>query len=79
MIKHILKEGPEGTYHRRGDVEEWRINPYEVTTTNYKELFDDNYTGLSIATQNLVKFKEHCDEKQVNCYILNMPEVYFEK
>ena len=40
MIKHILKEGPEGTYHRRGDVEEWRINPYEVTTTNYKELFD---------------------------------------
>ena len=40
LIKTILKEGPEGTYHREGDVEEWRINPYEVTTNNYRELLD---------------------------------------
>tara|TARA_R110002012_G_C11664013_1_gene612489 strand:+ start:954 stop:1382 length:429 start_codon:yes stop_codon:yes gene_type:complete len=40
IIRQILKEGPEGTYHREGDVEEWRINPYEMTTNNYKELLD---------------------------------------
>ena len=40
LIRKVLMEEQKGTYHRRGDVEEWRINPYEVTTTNYKELFD---------------------------------------
>ena len=42
----------------------------------YKELFDDNYSGLLIAKQNLMKFKEHCDEKKVNCYIVNMPDIH---
>ena len=36
----ILKEHKKGTYHRSGDVEEWRINPYEVQTDNYKEIVD---------------------------------------
>ena len=38
LIKGILKEENKGTYHRSGDVEEWRINPYEMETTDYKEL-----------------------------------------
>jgi hypothetical protein len=40
IIKKILKEEQKGTYHRSGDVEEWRINPYEVETDNYKEIID---------------------------------------
>tara|TARA_R110000824_G_scaffold309363_3_gene496727 strand:+ start:685 stop:1116 length:432 start_codon:yes stop_codon:yes gene_type:complete len=45
LIKKILQEQeeetpPKGTYHREGDVEEWRINPYEFNTTNYKEMLD---------------------------------------
>tara|TARA_R110000824_G_scaffold139354_1_gene304394 strand:+ start:19 stop:447 length:429 start_codon:yes stop_codon:yes gene_type:complete len=38
LIKKVLRETQKGTYHRRGDVEEWRINPYEVKVDNYKEL-----------------------------------------
>jgi len=40
LIKKVLRETPKGTYHREGDVEEWRINPYEIETDNYKELLD---------------------------------------
>ena len=40
LIKKVLRETHQGTYHREGDVEEWRINPYEVETDNYKELMD---------------------------------------
>jgi len=44
LIKKILIEEQKGTYHREGDVEEWRINPYEKTTTDLKEFlsFIDN-------------------------------------
>ena len=37
LIKKILREEQKGTYHREGDVEEWRINPYERKTTDLKE------------------------------------------
>ena len=40
LIKKVLRETHKGTYHRRGDVEEWRINPYELKTDNYKEILD---------------------------------------
>ena len=40
LIKKILREDQHGTYHRSGDVEEWRISPYEYSTKNYKELID---------------------------------------
>ena len=40
MIKKILKEDQQGTYHRSGDVEEWRINPYEIETSKIEEIFD---------------------------------------
>tara|TARA_R110000824_G_scaffold266851_1_gene455871 strand:- start:33 stop:461 length:429 start_codon:yes stop_codon:yes gene_type:complete len=40
LIYKILRETQKGTYHRRGDVEEWRINPYELKTDSYKELLD---------------------------------------
>ena len=40
LIKKVLRETHKGTYHRRGDVEEWRINPYELKTVNNKELLD---------------------------------------
>ena len=40
LIVKILKEEQKGTYHREGDVEEWRINPYDIQTNNYKELLD---------------------------------------
>jgi len=36
----ILREHKKGTYHRSGDVEEWRINPYEFKTKNHNELLD---------------------------------------
>ena len=37
LIKKILIEEQKGTYHREGDVEEWRINPYQQTTSDLKE------------------------------------------
>ena len=40
LIRKVLRETHKGTYHRRGDVEEWRINPYELQTDNYKEILD---------------------------------------
>ena len=40
LIKKILKEEHKGTYHRRGDVEEWRTNPYAFKTNDYKEMLD---------------------------------------
>lgn len=40
FIKKVLRETHHGSYHREGDVEEWRINPYEVETDNYKEMID---------------------------------------
>ena len=40
LIKKVLKEHRKGTYHREGDVEEWRINPYELETDNYKEMVE---------------------------------------
>ena len=44
LIKRILREEQKGTYHREGDIEEWRINPYEKETTDLKEFlsFIDN-------------------------------------
>lgn len=42
----------------------------------YKKLFDDNYTGISIAKQSLIRLKEQCDEKKINCYIVNMPDIH---
>jgi len=38
LIRRILMEEQKGTYHRSGDVEEWRINPYEYKTTDYRDL-----------------------------------------
>ena len=38
LIKRILREEQKGTRHQEGDVVEWRINPYEMKTNNYKEL-----------------------------------------
>ena len=38
LIRRILRETHKGTYHREGDVEEWRINPYELETDNYIDL-----------------------------------------
>ena len=43
LIKKVLRETHQGTYHREGDVEEWRINPYEVETDNYKEIIQAIY------------------------------------
>ena len=57
LIKRILREEQKGTYHRRGDVEEWRINPYELNTNNYKELIEaidnlpDTIESLTIPTE----------------------------
>ena len=38
LIKKVLRETHKGTYHREGDVEEWRINPYEHHTKDYRDL-----------------------------------------
>ena len=38
LIRKVLMEEQKGTYHRSGDVEEWRTNPYEYQTTNYMDL-----------------------------------------
>ena len=57
LIIKILKEEHKGTYHREGDVEEWRINPYEVETDNYKEIvaaidkLPDTIDELTIPTE----------------------------
>ena len=57
LIKKVLRETHKGTYHREGDVEEWRINPYEVKTNNYKEIVDaidklpDTIDELTIPTE----------------------------
>jgi len=54
LIKKVLKEHRKGTYHREGDVEEWRINPYEFKTDSYKEMIDavdklpDNIKSIDI-------------------------------
>ena len=57
LIKKILRETQKGTYHRRGDVEEWRINPYEVSVDNYVELLNavnklpDTIESITIPTE----------------------------
>lgn len=57
LIKKVLKEYRKGTYHREGDVEEWRINPYVIETDNYKELMEainnlpDTIKSLTIPTE----------------------------
>jgi len=57
LIKKVLRETHKGTYHREGDVEEWRINPYELKTDNYKEALNaidnlpDTIEELSIPTE----------------------------
>ena len=57
LIKKVLRETNKGTYHREGDVEEWRINPYELKTDNYKEALNaidklpDTIEELSIPTE----------------------------
>ena len=57
LIKRILREEQKGTRHQEGDVVEWRINPYEVKTDNYKELLDavdklpDTIDELTIPTE----------------------------
>ena len=57
LIKKVLMEIHKGTYHREGDVEEWRINPYEVETDNYKEIvaaidkLPDTIDELTIPTE----------------------------
>ena len=57
LIKKILRETQKGTYHRSGDVEEWRINPYEVKVNNYTELLDavnklpDTIESITIPTE----------------------------
>jgi len=57
LIKKVLRETQKGTYHRRGDVEEWRINPYEHKTKDYMDLIKaidklpDTIEGLTLPTQ----------------------------
>jgi len=57
LIKKVLRETHQGTYHREGDVEEWRINPYVIETDNYKELMEainnlpDTIESLTIPTE----------------------------
>ena len=38
LIKRILREEQKGTRHQEGDVVEWRINPYEHHTKDYRDL-----------------------------------------
>ena len=53
----LLRESHKGTYHRSGDVEEWRINPHELKTDNYKDVLNaidnlpDTIEELSIPTE----------------------------
>ena len=57
LIKKVLRETHKGTYHREGDVEEWRINPYEHQTKDYKDLIKaidklpDTIEGLTLPTE----------------------------
>lgn len=57
LIKKILRETHKGTYHREGDVEEWRINPYEYQTNDYRDLIKaveklpDTIDELTIPTE----------------------------
>tara|TARA_R110000744_G_scaffold67860_7_gene138299 strand:- start:1459 stop:1887 length:429 start_codon:yes stop_codon:yes gene_type:complete len=57
LIKKILRETQKGTYHRSGNVEEWRINPYVVKVDNYMELLDavnklpDTIKSITIPTE----------------------------
>jgi len=48
----------------------------ENLSNYYKKLFDDSYVGLSVAKQNLVKLKDQCEKKKINCYIVNMPDLH---
>ena len=57
LIKKILRQTQKGTYHRSGDVEEWRINPYEHKTKDYMDLIKaieklpDTIDGITIPTE----------------------------
>lgn len=42
----------------------------------YRVLFDENYIGFKESKQNLIKLKKHCDLKNMNCYIVNMPDIH---
>ena len=57
LIKKVLRETHKGTYHREGDIEEWRINPYEHKTKDYRDLIKaidklpDTIDGLTLPTE----------------------------
>ena len=57
LIRKVLRETQKGTYHREGDREEWRINPYEHKTKDYRDLIKaidklpDTIDGLTLPTE----------------------------
>jgi len=42
----------------------------------YKKLYEDDYDGYLLAKDNLIKLKKHCDFNNINCYIINMPDIH---
>ncbi len=42
----------------------------------YKELYDDDNKGFKIAVQSLKKIQNHCKSNNINCIIVNTPDIH---
>ena len=42
----------------------------------YRELYDDDNNGFKIAFQSLKKIQKHCKSNNINCIIVNTPDIH---
>jgi lysophospholipase L1-like esterase len=42
----------------------------------YRELYDDDNKGFKIAVQSLKKIQNHCKSNNINCIIVNTPDIH---
>lgn len=61
----------------------WKlINSYKSNLSKenlvdyYKKLYENDFIGYKIAKENLIRINNHCKIKNINCYLVNMPDIH---
>tara|TARA_B100000767_G_C19746321_1_gene528694 strand:- start:181 stop:1152 length:972 start_codon:yes stop_codon:yes gene_type:complete len=81
----IIKENKINffTKHTHLGVVTWKlINSYsssfkrEKLKDYYKKKYDENYDGFKTAKKELKRLKKHCLNKNLNCYMVIMPDIH---
>ena len=42
----------------------------------YKTKYEDSYIGYKVAKKELLQLKKHCTKKELNCYVVLMPDIH---